>query len=130
MTLREGLKVEEVVSRLCRMPIDFYGGRSKSMLQLVSESGVDWCPAALTVQNLAAYIANHTEVIEGWLRWSQKPLPSGWYFERQGSAFVVGFYPNGEELKIEEPAVACAEYMVREVKHLTDVRRRHRARGH
>ena len=109
------------------MPVDFYGG-SKSMVELLGESGVNRCPAALTVPNLSAYIADHREVIEGWLRWSHKPVASGWYFERQGKGFVVGFYPNGEKLTFEEATLACAEYVAREVRHLGAVRRKYRFR--
>jgi hypothetical protein len=96
------------------------------MLHLLTESGVDRCPEALAVPRLSEYIADHPEVIEGWLRWSDKPLPSGWCFERQASGFVVRFYPKGERLEISDPAHACAEYMVREINNLKEVRRQHR----
>lgn len=123
------MNVEEVLTRVCRMPIDFYAG-SQSMIELLTESGVDACLTALTVPNLSAYITGHSEVIEAWLRWSaNKRVASGWYFERQASGFVVGYYPNGELLKIAEPAPACAEFIVREVKELAGARRAHRFRS-
>jgi len=78
--IREKLKLEEVVHRLSRMSVDFYAG-SKSMLQLLTESGVDRCPAAVSVAYLSPYIADHPEVIEGWLHWSQKPYTNTWHFE-------------------------------------------------
>ena len=120
---RQELKVEEVVRRLCSMPADFYAG-SKSMAQLVSESGVEQCPAALAAPELSTYIARHPESVEAWLRWSDKPYANTWVFERRGSGFVVFYYPNGEELKIDDPALACAEFMVREVKGIMARRRR------
>jgi len=120
---REELKIKEVVSRLCRMPLDFYAG-SKSMAQLATESGVDRCPAALAVPDLRTYIADHPEVVERWLRWSHKPYANTWIFERRGSGFVVFYYPKGDELKIEDPALACAEFVVREVKGIMERRRR------
>jgi hypothetical protein len=104
------------------MPLDFYAG-SKSMAELATESGVDHCPAALTVPSLSPYIEAHPEVVEGWLRWSDKPCANTWFFERRGSGFTVFYYPNGEELKFNEPALACAEFVVREVKGILARRR-------
>ena len=88
----------EVLARVSRLPVDFYSG-SKSMVQLVAESGINACLTLLTVPNLIEYLMVHPELIDSWLQWSgNKRVTSGWYFSRQADAFVVGFYPNGEEL--------------------------------
>lgn len=123
---RKDPSVEDVVGSLCRMPMNFYALGSVSMLKLLTDSGVDRCPSALTVPRLSEYIARHPEVIPAWERWCDKPLPSGWLLERAGSGFVVRFYPDGEILEIQDPARACAEYMVREIEHLKTARRRER----
>jgi hypothetical protein len=71
----------------------------------------------LTVDRLLPYLTAHPDLCEHWLRWSaDKRVTSGWYFTRDGADFVVGFYPPGEVLNFHDPTVACAEYVVREVK--------------
>jgi len=117
MAVPSEMEVQEVVVRLCRLAVDFYAG-SKSMFQLLTESGVDRCPAALSVAYLSPYIAAHPEVIEGWLHHSQKPYTNTWHFERKKGGFVVRFAPDGERFEIADPALACAEFLVREVKSL------------
>jgi hypothetical protein len=110
------MKNDSIVERLCRLPADFYSG-SKSMVQLVAESGINANPAALAVASILTYLTNHSELIEQWLRWSEnKRVTSGWYFMRQSGKYVVGFRPNGDILNIAEPELACAEFVVREVK--------------
>jgi hypothetical protein len=109
------MKPDEIIERICKLPVDFYGG-SKSMIQLVAESGISACLTLLTAANILGYIAAHPDLIEQWLRWSaNKRVISGWYFTRQADGFVVGFHPKGEVLALGEPALACAEFVVREV---------------
>ena len=114
---------DPIVERLCRLPTDFYSG-SKSMVQLVAESGINANPAALAVASISAYLTNHSELIEQWLQWSEnKRVSSGWYFIRRSGNYIVGFQPNGEVLNIAEPELACAEFVVREVKAIMAIRR-------
>lgn len=109
------LEQKEVVARVCRMPVDFYQG-SKSMAQLAVESGIGSCPSALTVQNAIGYVSAHPDVIEMWLRWSSnKRVVSGWYLRRNANQFDVGYFPKGEVFTYSDAAVACAEFVVREV---------------
>jgi hypothetical protein len=114
-TFGKAMELTEIVGRLCRLPIDFYQG-SKSMAQLAADSGIGEYPYALTVENAAGYVSAHPEVIEMWLRWSaNKRVTSGWYLRRNANQFDVGYFPNGEVFTFSDPAVACAEFVVREV---------------
>jgi hypothetical protein len=118
------MSAREVVERICRLPVDFYGG-SKSMSQLVAETGISACLALLTVGNIREYLTVHPDLIEQWLLWSaNKRVTSGWYFSRDAHNFVVGFYPEGEVLILCDPAAACAEFVVREVNALARPRRK------
>lgn len=112
------MKSDSAVEPLCRLPADFYSD-SKSVLQLITESGVDACPAELTVGTILAYITDDPELIDQWLLWSaNKRVSSGWYFLRESGGFVVGFRPNGEVLSFAQAAPACAEFVVHEIKAL------------
>lgn len=87
------------------------------MTELVSESGIDACPSALAVPYIFSYIAEHPELIEHWLRWSEnKRVSSGWYFTRRSEGYSVGCRPNGKILNIVHPEVACAEFIVHEIR--------------
>jgi hypothetical protein len=86
------------------------------MVQLVAESGISACLALLTVPNIEACLLVDPHLVEHWLRWSaNKRVTSGWYFKREASHFIVGIYPKGDVLTFSEPALACAEFVVREV---------------
>jgi hypothetical protein len=117
------METNATVDRVCRLSIDFYSG-SKSMVELVSDSGIEADPSRLAVANMIGYITTHPEVVESWLRWSEnKRVTSGWYFSRNGGRFEVGFFPDGDVLIFSDPSLACAEFVVREVKTLMDLRR-------
>jgi len=109
------VNADEVVKKICRLPLDFHAG-SKSMAELVSESGVSAHPEALAVASVVARLNGQPELVDAWLDWSaNKRVTSGWYFAQEGSHFVVGFHPNGESLAFDDPALGCAEFVVREV---------------
>ena len=114
---------DDVVEKICRLPMDFYGG-SKSMADLVSDSGIRKCPAALTSASIEAYLRSHPALVDQWLNWSaNKRINSGWYFARRSGHLIVGFYPQGETLTFEDPVLACTEFVVREVSAITEVLR-------
>jgi hypothetical protein len=118
------MQVNSVVEHVCQLPVDFYDG-SKSMVQLVSESQIDAFPAALTVDVISKYLTDHPTVVEYWLRWSaNKRVSSGWYFCQLSDSYVVGVRPGGEVLNISQRELACAEFVVREVRALMAVTRK------
>lgn len=119
------MNTEEVLQRICRLPFDFYDGGAKSMVELVSESGIDAHPEVLEVAGIATYFRSHSELVAQWLHWSaNKRVTSGWHFTHKGDRFVVGFYPKGESWTFEDRAVGCAEFVVREVQELVAISRK------
>jgi len=103
------------VERISRLPADFYAG-SKSMAQLVSESGIGSFPLALSIPHICTYVTANPEIVDHWLRWSEnKRVSAGWYFIRRSSGLEVGFHPDGEVLSFSDPNLACAEFVAREV---------------
>jgi len=112
-----------VVEGISRLPSDFYAG-SKSMLQLVTESGVAGFPLALAVESISTYITAHPQIVDAWLRWSEnKRVSSGWHFNRRAGGFEIGYHPGGESLNIGDPHFACAEFVVREVRSIMAIPR-------
>jgi hypothetical protein len=82
------MTLDDVVARVSKLPADFYAG-SKSIVQLISESGVERFPLALSVPRISNYIIANPQVVDDWLRWSEnKRVSAGWYFIRRSSGFV------------------------------------------
>lgn len=109
---------EAVIASVCKLAADFYQIRSKSMLQLLDESGAVNCFDSLTASILSEHLAGRTALIEKWLLLSaDKRVPSGWYFTQHGDSYVVAHYPKGqyEEKELSDPHVACAEFIIHEV---------------
>jgi hypothetical protein len=117
--------MSSLIEEVCRLTVDFYGGSKKSMMQLVAESGVQMNPAAIEHGRILAYVANHVDIIEPWLRWSaNKRVSSGWYFAHQSGQYVVGYRAEGEVLTFAEAEPARAEFIMREVASLMAMRPR------
>lgn len=111
----------DVVQKVCRLPLDFYAG-SKSMIDLVSDAGIKEHSTTITVASVGACLREHPSLVDQWLNWSaNKRVTSGWYFLKQNGQLKVGFYPAGEILIFEDPILACAEFVTREVKALMDI---------
>jgi hypothetical protein len=96
----------------CLQYCDFVLRRAgKSFIQLLHESGVEDCRAAITSDALIPLLKADPALIEGSLLWSMnKRTSSGWYFQRAQGAYVVGFYPDGEPLRFEDASRGCAEF--------------------
>jgi hypothetical protein len=115
---------EAVIQRLCQIPKEFRKG-GKSPIQLVAESGVDQLESVMTVSALADYLDHHLHLVEDWLHWSEDKRGSpSWYFTSQEKNYEVGFYPEGESMFFTDRIQACAEFIVREVSHIRDIRER------
>lgn len=107
------------------MPVRFHARGDVSVLRLVDESGYRDSPAALTVNAVSAYLAQHSGLVDAWLGYSSdKRVLSGWYFtERSADKFVVGYlgnHPNGGEFTFSDRIRACAEFIIREVRWIAE----------
>jgi hypothetical protein len=115
------MKTNPVIESICRLPADFFVG-SKSMDQLLIESGIKENISLLTASNIGAYLSCHLDLVEQWQRWSEnKRTLSGWYFTHRANEYVVNFHPKGEALRFTQPDLACAEFIVREVGSLLPI---------
>jgi hypothetical protein len=110
------MNVDNLIESICRLP-DKFRSEGKSILQIVSESGIEDSPSALTVKNIVPCLVAHPELVDKWLGWSadNRSSPS-WYFrEARVIGYEVGYYPDGEVLKFVKRERACAEFIIRKV---------------
>lgn len=112
------MNTASLIEHVCRLP-DRFRSEEKSILQIVSESGIENNQSVLTAENIVPCLVAHPELINKWLDWSadNRSSPS-WYFRSRLSGYEVGYRPKGEVLKFTklERAQACAEFIIRDIR--------------
>ena len=108
--------VAEVVTAVCRLPIDFRRGKV-SAIALVRRSGYLAAPHEVTAERLADRLATDPDLVDAWLTWSEdnRSTPA-WYIESLGKGgFEVGYYDHGRTSQVvfDDRISACAEYVRR-----------------
>jgi hypothetical protein len=108
----------DMIARVCALPVEYEAREDVSIFRLVEESGYVSARATLTVDVVSEYLREHPDLIEAWLGYSEdKRTSSGWYITRRsGAAFEIGYFPQGERISVADPARACAEFVVREIR--------------
>ena len=112
-----------VVEAVCRLPIDYVQLGTYSAAEVVRRSGYGLARDHVTVDRLAACLADHPEWVDAWFLWSDenRGIPA-WYVRRAGSSgFRVGRKDHGgqsEPLRFDNRTLACAEYVRREVESI------------
>lgn len=106
----------EVVTAVCRLPIDFRRG-NVSATALVRRSGYLAARHEVTVDRLADCLATDPDLVGAWLTWSEdnRSTPA-WYIEALGTGgFEVGYYDHGRtsQVAFDDRIRACAEYLFR-----------------
>ncbi len=111
----------QTVEQLCRLPLDFQEVGSKSLLQLINESGYHDDPNAVTESALADTLVNHPDYCDAWIGYSQDRRSScGWTIQQRDAEFVVQYYPNGSTtLRFADKSAACAAFAFRELHSLS-----------
>lgn len=111
------------IARICAVPLDI-GHPSKSIGQVVLESGFPSVRPRLTVARLAEYVRAHRTIIDDWLGYSQdKRTSGGWYF-LEGSPWVVGQVDSAgpKPQTFADAALACATFMLAELDWISNER--------
>jgi hypothetical protein len=86
------------------------------MAQLVHESGIGNPAINFAIADALPVLERDPSLIESWLLWStNKRVSSGWSFQQDGPNFVVALHPSGEHLVFQHAALACANFIVKEV---------------
>ena len=112
----------QTVEQLCRLPIDFHEVGTKSLLQLIDESGYWDAPDTVTESALANGLAAHPNWCDAWIGYSQdRRTGSGWFIEQHDDEYLVQYYPNGSNvLRFTSKHAACAAFAIRELHSLVD----------
>lgn len=107
----------DVVTRVCELPLQFRIRGTVSVVDLVAESGYQSDPTVLTVDAVVGHLRAYPDLMDAWLAYSEdKRASSGWFIAQlSDDTFEVGYYPEGEHITVTGRALACAEFIVREI---------------
>ncbi len=107
-----------MIQSVCRIPIDLCEGPGLSVVEAVQRSGYLHNPDALTAPDVTAHLRRQPDLVDAWLRYSgDKRTPAGWYIlKHEEHDYEIGWFPGGERLRFSDPAVACSEFIVRELR--------------
>ena len=114
--------MDDIVKRICYLPVDFHRLRTVSAIQLLRDSGYLNKPENITNEMVEAFLRDHPELVTQWLNWSaDKRVSSGWYFLHEKGKYVVGYYPKGKKKIYSDPNKGCAEFILLEVNDLASL---------
>ena len=106
-----------VVERICELPRTFHDGGG-SPISIVQASGYLERAEELTRTAVVGYLRDHPELIEAWEGWSDvQRSSSAWVFNNDGPRPRVWHFPTGPQMVFDDPAEACAEFILRHVEH-------------
>jgi hypothetical protein len=115
----------EVVEAVCRLPITFRAG-TKSMTELVFESGLVAARDTLTREGIEAHLTRNPDAIENWFGYSedQRCSPCWWVARVGQDRYQVGL--SGEPdtrppMDFSTRIGACVEYVYREAMAIADI---------
>jgi hypothetical protein len=105
-----------IIELVCTLPIHFRTSRIKTPKQVVRKLKLRQHRSEVNLEKIIAYLAENTDLLELWLRWSEdKRWSPAWYFTERKPNWLVGFYPDGPEFIFSEPIEACAVFVEKEL---------------
>ena len=111
----------KTVECLSRLPHDWHSIGTKSLSQLIDDSGYYCNPEVVTEQSLKAALVSRPDLCDAWIGYSQdRRTHCGWTIQTRDDMFIVQYYPNGSTiLKFKDKPAACAAFAIREIASLT-----------
>ena len=114
----------EVVSAVCRLPIDFNRANA-SPIDLLRRSGYLVVRREVTVERLSDRLIRDQELVDSWIAWSEdnRSTPS-WYIEALGPReFEVGYYDEdrSSQMRFDDKVRACSEYVHQYLEQVADL---------
>jgi hypothetical protein len=74
------------------------------------------------VESVVEFLNSEPELVDEWLRWSaDKRTSQGYYFLVEDRHYVVGYFPGDERVKFDDPVLACANFVVKEINEIGSV---------
>ena len=106
------MDTDNIVTKICRMPIDFRNRGDVSMIQLLEESGYIESRKEIVKKNILEYVKMDINIVDAWISYSddQRSTPS-WYFTGEKVAHLTREGKSENEMHFDDPAEGCAAYI-------------------
>jgi hypothetical protein len=118
------MRIDEVVTAVCRLPIDFRSSRDESPVSLVNRSGYLAVRGEITIARLLACLATQPDWVDAWFAYSedQRCTPC-WFLGETASGYevaLIGGAEPHESTMFDDLLEACATYVHRELESLAN----------
>ena len=117
----------DVISQICLMPKDFKINGTKSMIQLLKESGYFGLESSITKDRIIKFLLSHPNLVKDWEIYSSDRRSEGWYLLHEESIWFVGYsgaqlssYGRDKKYQFISAIEACAFFIIKEVEHLAE----------
>ena len=106
------MHIDNILKKICRMPIDFSDRGDVSMIQLFEESGYIQSPNEIDKEKILEYVKNDKNIVDAWISYSedQRCTPS-WYFTGHKVAYLTKEGKSDYEMHFDNPIKGCAAYI-------------------
>ena len=121
MTKLDTGNIDMMIEKVCRIPVEFKSAGTRSVNDLVKESGYLENTAFLTVESVESCLRKHPGLANAWLQYSEdKRTDAGWYLRRigEGTEYEMGRLQTGERAEFADQVRAAAEFVIREVRSI------------
>jgi len=110
---------------VCRIPHDFQKRGNVSLIRLLREAGAWRNPETFDVEKLTQEFRRYPGLVDRWIEYSEdKRTVGGWSLGRENSKhYVVESLRRKERLQYADAAIACANYVVREMGSIAGIER-------
>jgi hypothetical protein len=116
---------EDCIEKICNLPLDFKVA-DKSSLTLLQESKFADFYNDIAKQDIKEYLSRHKTLIDNWEIWSEDKRTWGYYLSISPDKYFVGSLDkDGKENFSKSFATAqdaCAEFILREVSAILDIK--------
>jgi hypothetical protein len=116
-------ELDETVDAVCRLPIDYASFRIYSTVELLRRSGYLAVRSEITVDHLAASLAERPDWVDAWVARSAEARARTYWFIREcgPEEWEVAWFDgsaNRRSTSFGDRTRACAEYVLRELESI------------
>ena len=111
---------EQIIQAVCLLPRTLKVASTKSISQLLLESGYFAQPETVTSDAIRAFLRSNLHLIQDWLDYSaDKRTSTGWFFTEGPASgertYFVGYYPGGDRMQYTRIEEACTSFILHEI---------------
>lgn len=113
--------ISEIAKKAAALPRDFYAQSTRSIYDLLKQSGYFEAHDAIDEPALAEAFSSQIELVADWLSYSEdKRGGDGWYIVSEGGEYIVGHLGKGDRINFSDKLKAAAFFAKRELESIRE----------